>query len=57
MCDKCVNMVKLKEEHNKKSKQNEQLVDELIRESGYNNEYDNRNVVQRLREEILKRMR
>ena len=40
-----------------KKQTNENLLDELIREAGYNNEYDNWKTVQRLREEVLKRMR
>ena len=35
----------------------EDLLDELIRAASENNEYDNRSAVQRLREEVLKRMR
>ena len=58
MCDRCLRIAKMKEDYNKMKKQtNENLLDELIREAGYNNEYDNWKTVQRLREEVLKRMR
>ena len=58
MCDRCLRIAKMKEDYNKMKKQtNESLLDELIRESGYNNEYDNWKTVQMLREEVLKRMR
>ena len=58
MCDRCLRIAKMKEDYNKMSKQtNEELLDNLIRAASENNEYDNRSVVQRLREEVLKRMR
>ena len=58
ICDRCLRIAKMKEDYNKMKKQtNENLLDELIREAGYNNEYDNWKTVQRLREEVLKRMR
>ncbi len=36
---------------------NEQLLDDLIRAAGDNNEFDNRNELVYLREQVLKRMK
>jgi DNA-binding transcriptional regulator PaaX len=57
MCDKCTNLSELKKAYKKNLKDNENLLDNLIRAASDNNEFDNRRELEYYRLEVLQRMK
>jgi hypothetical protein len=57
MCDKCTNLSELKKTYKKNLKDNENLLDNLIRAASDNNEFDNRTKLEYYRLQVLNRMK